>query len=292
MRGGEGGQGTDGRVLAPFGRRLCEVVACRGAGGYRIFSALDVSGPEPRAGQFYMLAAADGWGQRDGRPYLPRAFSVAEAEAVDGGVRLDFLVEAVGPGTERLAELRAGEGLWITGPLGHPFSALADLGPGAAGAVLVGGGIGLAPLAIPRRQLAERGTPIRTLIGFRDREHSGGVDELFACCEVRLASEDGHVGHRGYVTDLLGVLLEGDAAETAAVYACGPPAMLEAVRLMCIEREVACELAMEAPMACGFGACFGCAVPLAEGGYMRVCVDGPVVRGDRIETALVAGSGH
>src|SRR6266545_8231074 len=292
MRGGEGGQGTDGRVLAPFGRRLCEVVACRGAGGYRIFSALDVSGPEPRAGQFYMLAAADGWGQRDGRPYLPRAFSVAEAEAVDGGVRLDFLVEAVGPGTERLAELRAGEGLWITGPLGHPFSAPADLGPGAAGAVLVGGGIGLAPLAILRRQLAERGTPIRTLIGFRDREHSGGVDELFACCEVRLASEDGHVGHRGYVTDLLGVLLEGDAAETAAVYACGPPAMLEAVRLMCIEREVACELAMEAPMACGFGACFGCAVPLAGGGYMRVCVDGPVVRGDRIETALVAGSGH
>jgi dihydroorotate dehydrogenase electron transfer subunit len=291
MNVGEGRE-ADGRVLAPFGRRLCEVVACRPAGGYRIFSALDASGPEPRAGQFYMLASADGWGQRDGRPYLPRAFSAAEAEAVDGGMRLDFLVEAVGPGTERLAELRAGEGLWITGPLGRPFSAPADLGPGAAGAVLVGGGIGLAPLAILRRQLAERGTPIRTLVGFRDREHSGGVDDLFECCEVRLASEDGHVGHRGYVTDLLGVLLEGDAAQTAAVYACGPPAMLEAVRLMCIERDVACELAMEAPMACGFGACFGCAVPLAEGGYMRVCVDGPVVRGDRIETALVAGSGH
>ncbi|MDP9228910.1 MAG: hypothetical protein M3M99_07600 [Actinomycetota bacterium] len=67
---------------------------------------------------------------------------------------------------------------------------------------------------------------------------------------------------------------------------------LEAVRLMCAEREVACELALEAPMACGFGACFGCAVPLAEGGYMRLCVDGPVVRGDQIETALVPGSGQ
>jgi hypothetical protein len=68
--------------------------------------------------------------------------------------------------------------------------------------------------------------------------------------------------------------------------------MLEAVRLMCGERGVACELAMEAPMACGFGACFGCAVPLAAGGFMRLCIDGPVVNAERIATALVPGSGH
>ena len=67
--------------------------------------------------------------------------------------------------------------------------------------------------------------------------------------------------------------------------------MLEAVRALCAERGVAAELAMETPMACGFGSCFGCAVPLAGGGYMRLCVDGPVVRGRRVETALVAGSG-
>jgi dihydroorotate dehydrogenase electron transfer subunit len=283
---------SDGRALAPPGRRLCEAVANRATGGYRIFSALDPAGPEPRAGQFYMLASADGWGQRDGRPYLPRAFSVAEATPEDGGLRLDFLVEAVGPGSERLAGLRPGEGLWVTGPLGRPFSPPRELGAAIAGAVLVGGGIGIAPLAILRRQLAERGVPIRTLIGFRDREHSGGVDELFACCEVRLASEDGHAGHRGYVTDLLAVLLEGDAARRAAVYACGPPGMLEAVRGMCVERGIACELAMETPMACGFGACFGCAVPVAGGGYMRLCVDGPVVDAAEVETALVAGSGH
>ena len=81
--------------------------------------------------------------------------------------------------------------------------------------------------------------------------------------EIRLASEDGHTGHHGFVTDLLAVLLEGDDAHSAAIYACGPPAMLEAVRGMCAERGVACELAMEAPMACGFGACFGCAIPVA-----------------------------
>jgi dihydroorotate dehydrogenase electron transfer subunit len=133
--------------------------------------------------------------------------------------------------------------------------------------------------------------PSRILLGFRDHDHSGGL-ELFDCSEVRLASDDGHTGHKGYVTDLLAVLLKGDDADSAAVYACGPPGMLETVRAMCADRGVVAELAMEAPMACGFGACFGCAVPLAEGGYMRLCVDGPVVRADRIESALVAGSGH
>jgi dihydroorotate dehydrogenase electron transfer subunit len=280
------------RVRAPLGRRSCEVIRNAPTGGYRIISALDREGPMPRAGQFYMLAAADRWGGSGGRPYLPRAFSVAGAAREEAGVRLDFLSEAVGPGTERLSALARGEGLLVTGPLGRPFSPPRELVPGAAGAILVGGGIGIAPLAILSRELAAGGVPQRALLGFRDREHSGGVDELFGCSEVRLASEDGHVGHSGYVTDLLAVLLEGDDAKGAAVYACGPPGMLEAVRALCARREACAELAMEAPMACGFGACFGCAVPLAAGGYMRLCVDGPVVRSDRIETALVAGSGH
>ena len=278
------------RVLAPFGRRECEVAGRRETGGYVVFSALDETGPEPQAGQFYMLAGGH-WGTDGGRPYLARAFSVAAAERRGDGVHLEFLVEAVGPGTTALAALEPGDALHVTGPLGAPFSELAELAPGAAGAVLVGGGIGIAPLALLRRSLAAAGTPTRTLLGFCDRAHSGGL-ELFDCSEIRLASEDGHAGHQGYVTDLLAVLLEGDDAASAGVYACGPPAMLEAVRRICAEHDVAAELAMEAPMACGFGACFGCAIPLASGGYMRLCVDGPVVRADQIETALVAGSGH
>ncbi len=279
-------------VEAPFGRRACEVTRNLESGGYRIFSVVDPEGPEPAAGQFYMLAAESRWALDDGRPYLARAFSVADREPQEGGQRLDFLVHGVGPGTERLCALEPGaERLWIHGPLGRPFSPPTELSAGAAGAILVGGGIGIAPLALWRRRLSGSGIAARVLLGFRDRERSGGLD-LFDCSEVRIASEDGHRGHRGYVTDLLAVMLEGDEAGSAAVYACGPPAMLEAVRRLCAERGVACELAMEAPMACGFGACFGCAVPLAGGGFMRLCVDGPVVRGDQIETALVPGGGH
>jgi len=288
-------------VIAPLERRSCRVTRNVASGGYRIFSALDRSGPEPAAGQFYMLATAEGWGSEGQRPYLARAFSVADCEGVTEGLRLDFLVHAVGPGTIRLATLREGEALLLVGPLGRAFSRPSGLAPGAAGAILVGGGIGVAPLAIWRRRLAADGVPVRVLLGYRDRERSGGT-ELFDCSEVRFASEDGlhPVGgykhrrriHRGYVTDLLALMLDGDDASSAAVYACGPPAMLEAVRSICANREVPCELALEAPMGCGFGACFGCAVPLAGGGYMRLCVDGPVVRGDEIQTALIPGSGH
>jgi len=279
------------RTLAPFGRRRSDVVSTEVSGGYRIVTVRDPSGPMPDAGQFYMLTAETGWGGGGERPFLPRAFSVAEANAANDGVRLSFLLEDVGPGTHALAALEPGDGLLLTGPLGRPFSMPGELNPDAAGAILVGGGIGLAPLAIWRRTLASRGVPERSLLGFRDKDHAGGM-ELFRCSEVRLASEDGHAGHRGYVTDLLATMLDGDSAGTAVVYSCGPPGMLEAVRAMCEERGVEAELAMESPMACGYGACFGCAMPLRSGGYMRLCVDGPVVRAADVETAMVEGAGH
>jgi dihydroorotate dehydrogenase electron transfer subunit len=268
--------------LAPFGRRLCSVSTAHNSGGYRVFSLLDREGPAPLPGQFYMLAAESHWEQLGQRPFLPRAISVAETGPAADGVRLDFLIEGIGPGTDRLCELGAGEGVWVTGPLGNAFAEPRQLRAGAAGAILVGGGIGIAPLALLRRSFGERNIPTRVLLGFRDEAHSGGLDDLFACCEVRLASEDGHAGHRGYVTDLLATMLEGDDATSAVVYACGPPAMLEAVRTMCAESGVASELALESPMACGYGACFGCAVPKPDGTYMRLCVDGPVVRGEQV----------
>jgi dihydroorotate dehydrogenase (NAD+) catalytic subunit len=281
-------------MSAPFGRRRCAVTRSDPSGGYRVFSLLDREGPEPLPGQFYMLAAATGWGE-DGRPFLPRAISVAEAGPGAEGVRLDFLIEGIGPGTDRLGELGVGEEVWVTGPLGNGFGAPREANPAAAGAILVGGGIGVAPLALLRHRLSEQGVPLRVLLGFRDRPHSGGLD-LFCgsggdlCPEVRLASEDGHAGHRGYVTDLLAAMLAGDDAESAVVYACGPPAMLEAVAQLCAKRGVPRQLAEESPMACGYGACFGCAVPKPGGGYMRLCVDGPVLSAGGVVAGVSRGA--
>jgi dihydroorotate dehydrogenase electron transfer subunit len=273
---------------APFGRRLAAVGENRSSGGYRVFSLHDREGPEPAPGQFYMLASARHWDEGGGRAYLPRAISVAAAGPAAAGVRLDFLIDEVGPGTGRLGALEEGEEVWITGPLGNAFTAPREAaGPDAAGAILVGGGVGVAPLALLRRRFAERAVPHRVLLGFRDEAHSGGLDLFCAgggqlCPEVRLASEDGHAGHRGYVTDLLVAMLAGDDARSAVVYSCGPPAMLEAVRSLCAEAGVPSQLALESPMACGYGACFGCAVPQPGGGYLRLCVDGPVLAGEEL----------
>ncbi len=203
------------------------------------------------------------------RPYLPRAFSIARL----AGQECHFLLEDVGPGTRRLCELRAGDGLWALGPLGRGFDGPAE----GRRALLVGGGVGIAPLAILQDTL-EADTTV--LLGFRDRARAEGAALLR---EARVATDDGSVGHHGFVTELLAAELDRDPH--AVVYACGPAAMLEGVRAICKERATPAQLALEAGMACGFGACFGCVVPRRDGGYLRVCVDGPVI--DAAELARV-----
>lgn len=269
------------RALAPFGRRLLTVTANEKLGAYHVLKAADPDGPEPAAGQFAMLAAAERWGAgEDERPYVPRAFSYARFQ--DGEAH--FLLEDVGPGTRRLCELGEGDGLWLLGPLGQGFTAPEQ----GRRALLVGGGVGIAPLAIWQDKLSagephpedvsHTGAELHSdrphamvLLGFRDSAHVEGAALLG---NAVLASDDGCVGHRGRVTELLRAELDRDAQAT--VYACGPPPMLESVRALCAERDVPAQLALEAGMACGFGACYGCVVPTRDG-YLRVCVDGPVV---------------
>lgn len=188
-------------------------------------------------------------------------------DAEGAGVVLEFLLEAVGPGTARLAELAPGDGLHVLGPLGVGFSP-PDRGQRA---VLCGGGIGVVPLAGWEDEL-ERPT---TLLGFRDAEHAPAA-ALFA--EPRVATDDGSVGHHGLVTELLAREIDPQTV----VYACGPPPMLEAVRALCGEREVPAQLALETGMACGYGACFGCAVATREG-YIRLCLEGPVMDAHTLE---------
>jgi NAD(P)H-flavin reductase len=253
---------------APFGRRAVRVAAMEELGAYRVLHVEDPDGPEPQPGQFAMLATVERWGGgQDERPYLPRAFSIAR----HGSGRAQFLLEDVGPGTRRLCELTPGERLWVLGPLGRGFAAP----PPGGRAVLVGGGVGIAPLAILQDRLGE-GTSV--LLGFRDAARAQGA-ALLAGAQV--ATDDGSRGHRGLVTELLAAELEREPA--ASVYACGPAAMLEGVRALCERAGVGAQLALEAGMACGFGACFGCAVPLRGGGYVRVCLDGPVLDAGLLE---------
>ena len=124
------------------------------------------------------------------------------------------------------------------------------------------------------------------MLGFRDAAHAAGAALLR---DARVATDDGSVGHHGLVTELLAAALDQD--EHIEVYACGPPPMLEAVRRLCAELGTPAQLALESGMACGFGACFGCVVPTREG-FVRLCVDGPVLDAAALETALVAGAGH
>jgi dihydroorotate dehydrogenase electron transfer subunit len=269
------------RTLAPPERRVAGVGRVERVGAYVLFTAVDRSGPAPRPGQFYMLATEARWGGgADERPYLPRAFSYADARSGSNGLELDFLLESVGPGTERLAALEPGEGLALVGPLGVGFRPP----PAAARPILVGGGIGVAPLVCLERQMPRSRA---VLLGFRTAAHAAAA-ELFAGA-ADLATDDGSVGRRALVTDLLRERLAAEPA--AAVFACGPPAMLEAVRSLCGEYGVPAQLALESGMACGFGACFGCVVP-TKTGYMRLCVDGPVVDADLLDTALFPGAGH
>ncbi len=271
---------ADDRVQAPFGRRTLEVVARERYGAYVVLRAADPGAPHPSAGQFYMLSAAERWGGGDDeRPYLPRAFSVM---GMTDDEELEFLLEDVGPGTRRLAELRPGDGLNVVGPLGTAFAAPRD----GRRALLVGGGVGIAPLAICQAQ-APAAAAQPPLLGFRDAAHAAGA-QLLAGAVV--ATDDGSVGHHGLVTDLLVQRLDRDP-EAHEVYACGPPPMLEAVRVLCAQRDVPAQLALESGMACGFGACFGCVVATRTG-YLRLCVDGPVLDAAQLDSALTPGAGH
>lgn len=259
------------RQPAPFGRRLSEVVRVEVYGQYHVFWIDDASGPAPAPGQFYMLASKLQWGGETGRPYLARALSVLRSSGSQRG----FLIDTVGPGTERLSRLQPGEELWLMGPFGNGF-----VPPENKDIVLVGGGVGVAPLVILSDYLRSARISHSVCLGFRSSDYTA-VQTLFDPITVAIATDDGSEGIHGKVTDRLVSQLAQNASTT--VYSCGPPRMLAAVHALCSEYHVSGQLALEAPMACGFGSCYGCVVEQADGSYARACVDGPV-----FSTALLA----
>ena len=211
-----------------------KVVASERVGPYTLLRVArgGVSPGEP--GQFFMLQAPG--------HVLPRAMSLCLAPPGE----LAFLIDPVGPGTRALCALSRGDDVGVLGPLGRGFRL------DVARPLLVGGGIGIAPLPFLRERL--RGAP--AALGFRSDRHAEAA-VLLPGAEV--------VVEPRLVTELV------DPA--ADVLACGPEPMLDALRRL-VPRA---QLAWEAPMACGYGACYGCAVEI-DGELKRLCVEGPVLR--------------
>lgn len=220
------------------------------------FSAdVEIAG-EP--GEFVMIRGD--WGVH---PVLPRAFSLVESGAT-GSV----LVKAVGDGTGRLAQMQVDDELVVFGPLGNGYRVQANQ------PVLVAGGVGVAPLLFLARRLAADGIKPIFLYGARTEDDLPLADEIAAVAELIITTENGAVGEKGLITVPLKRLLSENSDVT--VYSCGPDGMLRAVANEAAAAGVACQVALEAPMACGMGTCKGCAVMSRDGTYKYVCYEGPV----------------
>ncbi len=202
--------------------------------------------------------------------YLPghtlrRPISICGIDEKKGTLRFVFQIR--GQGTEELARFAAGENLNILAPLGKGFPL--EL---SRKTLLVGGGIGVPPLLGVAEQLKENAVAV---LGFRSRE-AVILEEDFqkAGAKVLVATDDGSYGFHGLVTEMT------EKEEFDAVYACGPLPMLRAAAALAEARAVPCFLSLEERMACGIGACLGCAVALRDGEgrqyYGHVCKDGPV----------------
>ena len=215
-------------------------------------------------GQFVMLQINDG---RD--PLLRRPFSIHQ---VNAGGNMQILFKVVGRGTAQLAGVLPGHHIDCIGPLGRGF-ALEQRDR----LCLVGGGMGIAPLYFLARRLLQTGRMVEkdfVLLGARNRaELSIFVDEFSELgYRVQTATDDGSMGHHGFVTELLDPILP----VMKRVYTCGPFAMMKICADKALAVDVACQVSLETHMACGLGACLGCAVTGADGGYLHVCRQGPV----------------
>ncbi len=249
--------------------------------------------PSVAPGQFVMLTPKAGAARACSDPLLPRPMAIYRVFEGETSSEIEILYRVVGRGTGLLSEVSPGDQVGLVGPLGRGFPA-----PQAGEhSILVGGGSGIASLYLFARAACERvrqegAGRVSILLGARtvaDLPAQSDFADLGA--ELILATEDGSVGERGFVTEPLRVLLEGSAASTSGVvlYVCGPTPMMRACANLAAKCERQCFVSLENPMACGFGVCLGCATTLQGGGKALVCKDGPVFAADRIDWENVGG---
>lgn len=244
-----------GKVLQ--NRELCQNV-------YEIVIECPEIARESKPGQFLHVKVNKGID-----PLLRRPISISRIYRDTGSISLIYQV--IGRGTKELAEFKQGEDIDVMGPLGNGFKIF----PGSKCAV-VGGGMGIAPLI----ELASSLIDCDAYLGFRCSTFK--LDEYKAICrELYIATEDGSMGSKGYVTDII-----KDINRYDIIYTCGPKPMMKKVKELCASSSVKCFVSIEERMGCGIGACLVCACKIKEGDtwhYKKVCADGPVFEAGEVD---------
>jgi dihydroorotate dehydrogenase electron transfer subunit len=218
-------------------------------------------------GQFVNIRCGNGC-----LPLLRRPFSISRVESDS----VELMFNVVGQGTTLLSKKKSGEDLDVLGPLGSPFKLQGDFDT----AILVGGGLGVAPFPFLTDALLLEKKSIQTIIGARSVRQVAERHLL----NVQVATDDGSKGFRGTVIDLLKVLLPKEGPKNSKIFGCGPTKMLSALSEFAREKGLECELSLEGDMACGMGLCQGCPVERVDGKkkYSLVCVEGPTFNSNDI----------
>ncbi len=238
-----------------------------------IFDVGDAELPELHPGNFFNIRV-----RTELYPFLMRPFSVFHW--VPGKGQLHLLIKVIGEGTSILTSTAQGADFKMLGPLGNGFTLPEDMGSPIA---LLAGGIGIAPIHFWATYLRDKGyTKVTVFYGDKGKDNLINlkmlremVDKLYIClehCPTELSEEEGFI--EGLPTELLDDYLDTLFGKPR-FYCCGPEPMLKAVQAYATERDIPCELSCEENMACGLGACYGCAIQ-TKSGYKRVCKDGPV----------------
>lgn len=245
------------------------------SGYYVLAVKMPQSFQTPIPGQFVMIREK---GRLD--PFLGRPFSVYTFERIGNAVIVEILYKVVGKGTSVLSMLKKGVLLEIYGPYGSAF----NINTKGKKAVLICGGIGVAPLtflASHYRGLETGDIDVICYLGATGETKLVGVERMEELCQsVFISTDDGSMGYHGTVTDLFARDVASYDSSNTVIYACGPRPMIKRLSEMLSIRALPCQVSLEERMACGVGACLGCSIEMYDregrGKYRRVCKDGPV----------------
>lgn len=203
--------------------------------------------------------------------WLPRVDEKPFSVSFQDRERFAITVMKVGPFTEKLFNLRAGDRVGIRGPYGNSFTLRGKK------AVLVGGGCGAAPMGFLADELKKAGADVNFIAGAKSRKYLIYLERMKKSgIKIFAATDDGSFGVKGFATELLKSFIGKNNVD--AVYACGPEVMLKPVAEMCANAGIPCEISMERHMKCGFGICGQCCV---DSSGERVCKEGPVFSGEK-----------